>query len=368
MPPIYWTPDDRILFVADSRGESFICSAWVDGEGTDRITPGAEQIVTWSSHGGLAVTASNTPDSVGEIHRTDLATRSRAKLTHLNDDYFVNHPAATSQTLPVVARDGTEIDCRIWLPPDFDASRKYPLLLDVHGGPHSVFYNAFYPIHQLGATNGYVVLAPNPRGSSTYGADFALAVHSDWGGIDYLDVMAALREAVKLPYVDRNRVVIHGSSYGGYMASWAVGHTNRFKAAVIAAPVTDLPSFYGTSDIGVTFSDTQFGGPRRQAMAWYLRHSPLTYAAKVTTPVLLLHGEDDSRVPISQSEQYFAALATAGVEVEFVRLPGTSHGIFRAKHPEVRREYFSRMLAWFEKHLREPTLKIRMPRSDPRLN
>ena len=368
MPPIYWMPDDRVLFAADSRGESYICSTWANGEGTERLTAGAEQIVTWSSGGGIAVTASNTPDSVGEIYCTDLTTGDRTRVSHLNDDYLAAHPPASSQRLVVATRDGAEIDCRVWLPPDFDDSKKYPLLLDVHGGPHGVFYNAFYPIHQLAATNGYVVLAPNPRGSSTYGAEFACAVHGDWGGIDYLDVMASLREAVKLPYVDRNRVVIHGSSYGGYMASWAVGHTNRFKAAVIAAPVTDLPSFYGTSDIGVTFSETQFGGPRRQAMAWYLRHSPLTYAAKVETPVLLLHGEDDSRVPISQSEQYFTALVTAGAEVEFVRLPGTSHGIFRAKHAEIRYEYFSRMLAWFEKHLSEPILKIPMPRSNPRLN
>ena len=134
------------------------------------------------------------------------------------------------------------------------------------------------------------------------------------------------------------------------MSSWAVGHTDRFNAAVIAAPVTNLSSFYGTSDIGVNFSETQLNGERFEAIEHYRLHSPLTYARSVNTPVLLLHGENDARVPIEQSEQYFVALKRHGKEVEFVRLPETSHGIFRAKHPMIRTEYFVRMLDWFEGH------------------
>ena len=135
------------------------------------------------------------------------------------------------------------------------------------------------------------------------------------------------------------------------MSSWAVGHTDRVTAAVIAAPVTNLSSFYGTSDIGVNFTETQLGGERFEAIEQYREHSPLTYAKAVNTPVLLLHGEDDARVPIEQSEQYFVALKRHGKEVEFVRLPGTSHGIFRAKHPEIRSQYFKRTLEWFSRHL-----------------
>ena len=353
-PPIHWAEDNHVYFAADSMGQSHIASVSADGGEVKRITAGGEQITGWSvsSSTGAAVTAATKPGSVGELFLIDLASGEEKRLTTLNDTYLTDHPPATMEKF-TIQRDGMDVECRLWLPPDFDSTERYPLLLDVHGGPHSVFYDAFYPIHQVGATNGYVVLAPNPRGSASYGLDFARAVHGDWGGGDYLDVMAAVTEAVKRPYIDESRVVIHGSSYGGYMASWAVGHSERFKAAVIAAPVTNLPSFYGTSDIGVNFSEVQFGGRRSDNLSWYIRHSPLSYASNVNTPVLLLHGEDDARVPIEQSEQYFVALKRAGKTVEFVRLPATSHGIFRAKHPRIREHYFRQMLDWFERHLNE---------------
>ncbi|MEX0762849.1 MAG: S9 family peptidase [Dehalococcoidia bacterium] len=353
-PELRWTPEDDVLFVADAKGQSYLCSVPAEGGETRMVTPGGQQITGWTAdtNGTTAITVAVPTENTGDLYSVDVASGTQERLTALNDSYFKEHPAATLEKF-TVRRDDFDIECRVWLPPDFDPARRYPLLLDVHGGPHGVFYDAFYPIHQVAATNGYVVLAPNPRGSSSYGLEFATEVHGDWGGGDYLDVMAAVTEALKRPYVDESRVVLHGSSYGGYMASWAVGHTDRFRAAVIAAPVTNLPSFYGTSDIGVSFSEVQFGGRRSDNMSWYVRHSPLTYASNVSTPVLLLHGEDDQRVLIEQSEQYFVALMRSGKTVEFVRLPKTNHGIFRARHPKIRQEYFSRMLAWFERWLRD---------------
>ena len=353
---IHWAPDGRIYFIGDSRGQSYVCSVDVETKELKRITGGGEQISGWdaSPETGSAVIVYAGPGSVGELSAVDLESGSRERLTRLNDGYFSEHPPAILEKF-IVRQDAGDVECRLWLPPDFDPSVTYPVVLDVHGGPHSVFYDAFYPIHQVAATNGYIVVAPNPRGSSTYGEKFATAVHGDWGGGDYLDVMAALGEALKRPYMDESRVVLHGSSYGGYLASWAVGHTDRFSAAVIAAPVTNLVSFYGTSDIGVNFSEVQFAGGPQEHMSWYIRHSPLTYAQNVSTPILLIHGEDDRRVSIEQSEQYFVALKRAGKNVEFMRLPETGHGIFRAKHPEIREEYFHRMLVWFESHLRETT-------------
>ena len=367
-PPLRWTQDGRIVFIADSRGQSYVCEIPETGGAARRITEGGCQITGWSCDGAgrTAVIAAATPSSPGDLYSVDLATGAQRRLTSFNDAYFAEHPPAKLEKFSF-KQEGFDIECRLWLPPDFDPTRKYPLMLDVHGGPHSVFYDAFYPIHQVGATNGYVVLAPNPRGSCTYGMDFAAAVHGDWGGGDYGDVMSAVTEAVKRQYIDESRVVIHGSSYGGYMASWAVGHTERFKAAVIAAPVTYLPSFYGTSDIGVLFSETQFGGRMSDELAWYIRHSPLTYAGNVSTPVLLMHGEDDMRVSIEQSEQYFIALMRAGKTVEFVRLPKTSHGIFRAKNPAIRREYFQRMLDWFDKWLTHPPVPRSLPRDPGRI-
>jgi len=340
-----------IVFGADSKGQSHIAIANPDSPGEVRLVTDGWQIseMSTSSDAEFAVVSVSSPSTHGELNLVDLNSGDVHTVTSLNSGFFDDHHVATLDKF-TFTRDGFEIESRVWFPHDFDPAKKYPLLLDVHGGPHSAFYDSFYPIHQVAAGAGYVVVAPNPRGSSTYGLDFATAVHGDWGIGDYEDVMAAMEEVASRDYIDEDRVVIHGSSYGGFMSSWAVGHTNRFNAAVIAAPVTNLPSFYGTSDIGVNFTETQLGGERFEAIEEYRKHSPLTYARNVETPVLLLHGEDDIRVPIEQAEQFFVALMRHGKEVEFVRLPGTSHGIFRAKDPMIRSEYFRRMLEWFERH------------------
>lgn len=350
-PPILWASDDTLVFIADSRARSYVCSVPVSG-GEIRRVAGLGAISDWSPDGdGLqAVVAASTLESAGELHLVELNSGSETRITGLNDTYFETHPPARLEKL-TFDRAGMEIETLVWLPPDFDPSKTYPLMLDVHGGPHSVFHEAFYPLHQLGATNGYVVVAPNPRGSSSYGLDFATSVHRDWGNEDYLDVMAAVDEVLKQPYVKPDRTVIHGSSYGGYMTSWAVGHTDRFRAAVIAAPVTELASMYGTSDIGVPFGEVQFGGRPDEAPKLYAERSPLTYAGNVTTPVLLVHGEADVRVPIGQSEMFFVALKRAGKTVDFIRLPGAGHSLFRLAPPRMRMEYFTRLLEWFKKWL-----------------
>lgn len=351
-PRMTWRPNGvGIILGADSRGQSHILNVNPETANDTRLITDGWQITehVTSSEAGFVVVAASTPTSHGELFLIDLNSEDVHSITSLNGEFFAEHELPTLEKF-TIQRDQFEIESRVWLPPNFDPTKKYPLLLDVHGGPHSAFYDSFYPIHHVAAGAGYVVVAPNPRGSSTYGLEFATAVHSDWGIGDYEDVIAAMEHVASREYIDESRVVIHGSSYGGFMSSWVVGHTDRFNAAVIAAPVTNLQSFYGTSDIGVNFSETQLGGERFEHLGHYNIHSPLTYARNVNTPVLLLHGEDDIRVPIEQSEQYFVALKRHGKEVEFVRLPGTSHGIFRAKHPKIRSEYFRRMLEWFGKH------------------
>ena len=178
----------------------------------------------------------------------------------------------------------------MWFPPDFDRAQKYPMVLDVHGGPNGAFYDAFNPVQQVLATSGYLVLAVNPRGSSTYGKEFMMSVLGDWGGEDYQDLMAAVEDVAQRAYVDETKLGIHGYSYGGFMASWAVGHSDRFKAAVVGAPCIDLYSMYGTSDIGISFGESQWGGSLMDSAEELLKRSPITYAANVNTPVLLLHG------------------------------------------------------------------------------
>jgi dipeptidyl aminopeptidase/acylaminoacyl peptidase len=178
-----------------------------------------------------------------------------------------------------------------------------------------------------------------------------MAVLGDWGGEDYQDLMAAVDTVASRPYVDVQRLGVHGYSYGGFMSSWVIGHTSRFKAAVVGAPCIDLPSMYGTSDIGVSFGEVQWRGTRWEALSQAVDRSPLTYAPDVETPVLLLHGEADLRCPIEQGEQYFVALKRHGKEVEFVRFPDCSHLFLRVGHPKMREEYLGRMLAWFQRYL-----------------
>ncbi len=354
-PEMRWTEDGRILFLADSRGESYLVEAREGGGAPRRVTGGGAQFsaVSIDGRGERAVALAASPSSPVDLHLVDVATGSRRQLTDYNREYLEGHPPARLQKFAFSRKD-LEIECRLLLPPGFDERRRYPAVVDIHGGPHGTFYDAFNSVQQVLATAGYLVLCVNPRGSSTYGAWFAKEVLEDWGGEDYLDIMAAVEEVCSRGYVDASRLGVHGYSYGGYMTSWIIGHDTRFAAAVVGAPCIDLPSMYGTSDIGVTFGERQWGGSRAEAGESMRSQSPLTYADRVQTPVLLLHGESDLRCPIEQSEQYFVTLKRLEKEVEFVRFPGCSHSLLRSGHPRMREEYLARTLAWFNRHLAAP--------------
>jgi dipeptidyl aminopeptidase/acylaminoacyl peptidase len=354
MPPpeLRWTRDGRILFLADRRGESFLFEVREDGSALKPIAGGGCMMtdLTLDRDARRAVVLSTSPDSAGDLQLVDLEEGTVRPLTHENAEYFKEHPPAQVEKF-AIERAGMMIESRLLLPPDFSPERKYPLIVDIHGGPHSAFYDTFNPIQQILATAGYLVLCVNPRGSSTYGLEFVKAVLCDWGGEDYQDIMAAIDEACKRPYVDSKRLGVHGYSYGGYMTAWIVGQSDRFKAAVVGAPCIDLLSFWGTSDIGVPFGETQWGGTRFESFEELVKRSPITYAPNVKTPVLLLHGEEDLRCPIEQSEQYFVALKRLGKEVEFVRFPGCSHLFLRVGHPKMRMEYLKRTKEWFDRYL-----------------
>ena len=352
-PELKWTADQRLIFMADSKGESFVCQLSMDGGGLRRLSEGGVQYsgITIDEKSGTAVTLAATPSSPGDLHLVDLSSGSCKQLSHDNMEYLEKHPPAVMKKTSL-KRAGLDIQSRMLLPPDFDEGRKYPMVVDIHGGPHGAFYDAFSPTQQVLATAGYIVLGVNPRGTSSYGAEFLTSVLQDWGGEDYLDIMESVKEASALPYVDQERLGVHGYSYGGFMSSWIIGHDTRFKAAVVGAPCIDLTSMYGTSDIGVSFGERQWGGTLKDSTQVYLDHSPITYADKVETPVLLLHGEADHRCPIEQSEQYFVSLRRLGKEVEFVRFPGCSHLFLRLGHPKMREEYLARTLAWLDKYLK----------------
>ena len=353
-PEIRWQDDGRIIFLSESRGESYVYQATAEGGKARQLWGGGRLMSSLSLDGAAraAVVASSTPSSPAELHLADLASSTVTLLGDLNADFLKRHPAPSLEKF-TVERAGYDIEGRLWFPPFFDYSVRYPLILDIHGGPNGAFYDSYVPWQQLLAGSGYLVLAVNPRGSSTYGDGFMRAVLDDWGGEDYLDLMAALDQVCQRDYVDTDRLGIHGYSYGGYMTGWAIGHTGRFGAAVIGAPCTNLYTMYGTSDIGISFGEPQWGGsvmdtPPDVLAQKLLARSPITYAKNVDTPALLLHGEADARCPVAQSEEYFVALKRLGKTVEFVRFPGSNHAFPRTGHPKMREEYLARMLDWFD--------------------
>ena len=348
-----WTQDGRIIFLGDKQGESFIYEAATADGTAGPLAGGACQTNALSvdQDARSAVVLSTAPSTPGDLFHIDLTSKAVKQLTHYNKDYLAENPPARLEKFNI-QRAGLEIECRLWFPPDFDSTQRYPLVLDVHGGPNGAFYDSFVPVQQVLATSGYLVLAVNPRGSSTYGNDFMMAVVGDWGGEDFLDLMEAVDQTAQRPYVNTNRLGIHGYSYGGFMTSWTVGHTDRFRAAVAGAPCIDLYSMCGTSDIGVSFGEVQWSGSPANA-APLIERSPISYAHNVNAPVLLLHGEADARCPIGQSEEYFVALKRLGKEVELVRFPDCTHGFTRIGHPKMREEYLARTLGWFDRFLAE---------------
>jgi len=348
---LHWTYDDNILFLGESRGESYLFQAPVDGGEVISRGGGEGQSAGMSVDRATqrAVMVSSSADLPSFLQLVDLKTGAGSHMTGYNKEYLEAHPPASLEKF-TIERGGLTVECRLWLPPDFDVSKIYPLVMDIHGGPNGAFFDSFSPVQQVLATSGYLVLAVNPRGSSTYGDDFMMSVVDDWGGEDYQDLMAAVDAVLERPYVDGQRLGIHGYSYGGYMSSWILGHTPRFRAAVVGAPCINLLSMYGTSDIGVSFGEVQWGASAMDP-AKLLKHSPITYASEVTTPVLLLHGESDHRCPIGQSEEYFVTLKRQGKDVEMVRFPECSHSFPRTGHAKMREEYLARTFDWFEKWL-----------------
>ena len=346
---LVWTDNNDILFIGEVRGKGSVYQLEIDTKLIRRIWGGDLKISSFAvdcsgQTTGLIASSINIP---GDVYILGIPSCSAEKITDYNGCYFRGQNISSQKFL--VTRSGLEVESRVYFPPDFDSNGKYPLILDIHGGPNGVFMDTFDPLHHLLVCAGYIVLAVNPRGSATYGEDFAMAVLGDWGGEDYYDLMAALDDILKKPYVDASMLGVHGYSYGGYMASWIVGHTERFKAAAVGAPCTDLLSMVGTSDIGVSWGEKQWGGRRELVMEDMLVRSPISYAANVQTPVLLLHGEEDLRCPISQSEQYFVALKRLGKTVEFIRFPGCSHRFIRlGGQARMAAQYMDRVLTWFD--------------------
>ena len=244
--------------------------------------------------------------------------------------------------------DQREIQGWIVTPPDFDPNKKYPLILEIHGGPFASYGNVFSAEIQLMAAAGYVVLYTNPRGSTGYGEEFGNLIHHDYPNNDYHDLMSGVDAVLAKGYVDKENLFVTGGSGGGVLTAWIVGKTNRFKAAVVAKPVINWTSFVLYADNPGFFSKYWFGKKPWEDPESYFKRSPLNYVANITTPTMLLTGEEDYRTPIAESEQFYSALKLEGVETAMVRIPGSGHGI--ANRPSNLIAKVAAILSWFDKY------------------
>ncbi len=348
-----WLDASTALLAATRAGGSGLYT--VNVETADIAT-----VETWpATHGGFSLDTGNryVVQTRSDLQRTgdivvfDRASGNVTTVAQTAEAALSDRPTPDFERI-TVERAGLEIEAWILFPPEFDASRTYPVILDIHGGPNGHYGWNFNTTQQQLAGNGYLVVFSNPRGSSSYGRDFTQRVIQDWGGEDYLDLMLVIDTVLERPYADATRTGVYGYSYGGYMTSCIIGQTDRFQACVCGAPCFDLESMYGTSDIGFTFGKLQWGGKPHDSADWLRDHSPSTYAHRATTPTLIVHGEADDRCPIGQGEQMFVALKEAGCEVEFARYPGASHGLMRLGPPEHRVDYLTRVLGWFDGHLK----------------
>jgi dipeptidyl aminopeptidase/acylaminoacyl peptidase len=352
-PPPAWTADGaRILFAVADSGDVNLCTVSLTGGVVHPVTRGEGQTTTWSfaaqvDSAAFVVTGLDTPADVGVIRLDGSGER---RLTNINERLL----AELDYTPPVRRRFQTphgEVDG--WVMRPRQAEGRTPLLVDIHGGPHSYWGNVFplNPFYWLVAqAQGWTVLAVNPTGSGSYGLQFARTLLGQWGEFDLPEQMAAIDALVEEGAVDPERIAVTGYSYGGYMTSWVVGHTDRFKAAVIGAPVTNMESFHGTSDIGMWFGPFEMGGPLTENREVFRRLSPITYIDQVVTPCLILHGEADDRCPIGQGEEFFIGLRAQKKTAEMVRYPGASHGFRGQGRPSHRLDYVYRLMDWVTRH------------------
>ncbi|WP_252502361.1 S9 family peptidase [Sporosarcina sp. Marseille-Q4943] len=351
-PSAVWTKDNHLYFQLSSMGDVRLYFATLEGE----LYPASqenEHVYGYdvNTEGDFALVAASDPVNPGEIYQLTIATGEREALTSFNKDYLQEVKLVEPES--IFFKGAKDWDVHGWLmkPADFKEGKKYPLIVDIHGGPHAMFGNTFFHEIQLLAAKGYGVLYINPRGSHGYSQEFVDAVRGDYGGGDYEDIMAATDYVLaENEWIDEDRLGVTGGSYGGFMTNWIIGHTNRFKAAVTQRSICNWISFFGVSDIGYYFSDWQIAADMKDVETLW-KHSPLKYAENVETPLLILHSEKDFRCPIEQAEQLYITLKSMGKETEFVRFPDADHNLSRTGAPNLRIARLNEITGWFEKYL-----------------
>jgi len=359
LPPTWSRDGARVLFIGSDQGTAnlYSCSSGsssaADGGDVRAVTLGAHQVVSASIDAAGRRFAAVVATAVvpGEVVSGSLDSADLRPLTQLNEAFLTAHFVAAPERVEFRGADGWAIEGWLLKPRGFDPAQRWPLVLEIHGGPHTTYGHSYFHEFQVLAGRGYAVLFTNPRGSHAYGERFVEACVGDWGGKDYLDLMAGVDHVLGLGWVDPGRLYVTGGSYGGFMTNWIVGHTRRFTAAVTQRSISNHSSAFGTSDIGWHFWQDEMGN----ATPWRDGHklvdrSPLTYVTEIRTPLLILHAENDYRCPIEQAEQLFVALKVLDREATFVRYPDDTHELTRGGKPRNRIDHCRRIVDWFDAH------------------
>ncbi|HJX27806.1 MAG TPA: S9 family peptidase, partial [Thermoanaerobaculia bacterium] len=293
----------------------------------------------------------STPTVISDLYALDPATRTRKLLYQPNRELFAQLDVTEPEELVYKSFDGREIQAWIQKPPGFDPGKKYPLILNIHGGPHAAYGWVFFHEFQWMAAQGYVVLFPNPRGSSSYGQEFGNVIQYEFPGDDAKDLLAGVDAMLKTGYIDQRRLGVTGGSGGGILTNWILTQTDRFKAAVSQRSISDWASFWYTADFS-QFDQFWFRGAPWEEAEDYARRSPITHVEKVTTPLMLIEGEADLRTPpTAGGEQMFRALKYLKRPVVMVRFPEETHELSRSGHPSRRIERLRHIVGWFDKYL-----------------
>ncbi|WP_078381509.1 S9 family peptidase [Sutcliffiella halmapala] len=353
-PGLMWTEDSEgFYFVISDKGGTGISYGSLDGAVYPIHLPDehvyAVSMLTGTHEAIVGISNSADP---GELYHLDFKNQTKKQLTNANQAWKEDVEISIAEPINFKAPDGWDIHGWVMKPIGFEEGKKYPTILEVHGGPHAMYANTYFHEFQTLAAQGFVVLFTNPRGSHGYGQEFVDAVRGDYGGKDYLDVMSAMDYALEtFDFIDETNLGITGGSYGGFMTNWVVSHTDRFKAAVTQRSISNWLSFYGVSDIGYYFSEWEVKGNMEDKVEKLWDHSPIKYVANVNTPLLILHGEKDYRCPIEQAEQLFIALKKQGKTTKFVRFPDSNHELSRSGNPALRIHRLDNIKNWFVEYL-----------------
>lgn len=354
IPPTWSTDGKTLFFQCAIHGATQLVAVSVDGKKLDAVIDQKAVVCSFSfdeKQSTLAYRLGRIDDPC-QIMVKEMSTGKEKQLTALNRSLLSKIDLGKVQEVWFKSPGGTDLQGWILTPPGFDPKKKYPSILEIHGGPQTQY--GFFFMHEFYylASKGFVVYFCNPRGGRGYGEEHTKAIWQDWGTNDYADIMTWVDEMAKAPYIDRARMGVTGGSYGGYMTVWIIGHTRRFKAAVTQRCVSNFVSMWGSSDLNHLFEDTLSGKPPYEDLKNYWEHSPIAYIAKAKTPTLVIHNENDMRCPIEQGEQVYVALKKQGVPTEMVRFPDEFHGLSRTGRTDRRIVRLNSILGWFEKYLK----------------